>query len=426
MTTAPSSTPSPASTPGAGPSAEEKTAATGAVALGFALGGPVGGVVMALAIGIEQAFGKSGWDQPGWLGGDKPPAMTPEEIQQRHDEAVRRAQEYIAEARKQAEERAKVNAEHRKKVKDWLEGGKNGAKPERPEGRGAGEYLGNIFNASKSWYTLFDDKMTKGNEAITGTYPKIADFFRRLWNFVTGFGEGVKTGWEEYQRQRAEQDLPDEPTPGPTPQIDPPDEQSQIDPAPEPQPEPPAEPQPATPLPPPPLPVDPAPATGDGTGQGELNSGPTGPGEGTVEGEPMTTENTAALPSGAAPQHTGQQGETNLDLLHQAFAPAAPVLRSITEQVDTLKPQSLAVRTRVERIAALCTVGAPLAVIHMMAEARLLTSVVDAGLADIDVHNEVARELTDEALIGLLPAQDDLNTTRAERASGDLYNRVGH
>jgi hypothetical protein len=438
-------TPSPASAPGAGPSAEEKKAATGAVALGLALGGPVGGVIMALAIGIEQAFGKSGWDQPSWLGGDKPPALTPEEVQQRHDEAVRRAQEYIANARDLAEVRNAEAKKHHQDMKEWLENGKKGPKPERPPGRGPGEYLGNFFNASKSWYTLFDDRMTKGNEKITGTYPAIADFFRGLWNFITGFAEGAKTGWQGYWDEKNKQDEQhtpdDEPTPTPQPEIDPPTqaeidppaEADQIDPAPPVTPEPETEPtelpagEPATPLPSPPPVTEPVPV--GGSNQGELNSGPNGPGEGTVEGEPMTTDQTAALPSGggAAVPHMGAQGETNLDLLHQAFAPAAPVLKSVSEQVDTLKPQSLAVASRVARIAALCAVaGAPTAVFQMMEQARLLTGAVDAGLGDIDLHNEVARELTDEALIGLLPAQDDLNTTRAEQASGDLYNRAGH
>ena len=217
MTTAPSTTPPPASAPGAGPSAEEKKAATGAVALGFALGGPVGGVIMALAIGIEQAFGKSGWDQPGWLGGDKPPTLTPEQIQERHDEAVRRAQEYIDNARAQAAIRNAAAKQHQQDVRDWVENGRQGPKPVRPEGRGTGEYLGNFWNASKSWYTLFDDKMAKGNEKITGTYPAIADFFRGLWNFLTGFVEGTKRGWEEYQQQKAEQDQQDLPDPTPEP-----------------------------------------------------------------------------------------------------------------------------------------------------------------------------------------------------------------
>lgn len=141
----------------------------------------------------------------------------------------------------------------------------------------------------------------------------------------------------------------------------------------------------------------------------------------------MGAEDTAALPSAGAVPHMGPQGETNLDLLYQAFAPAAPVLASITEQVGTLQPLSTAVRLRVARIAALCGVaGAPAPVYQMMDEARLLTRVVDDGLVEIGMYNETARELTDEALLGLLPAQDDLETTRSEHASGDLYNRAGH
>lgn len=141
----------------------------------------------------------------------------------------------------------------------------------------------------------------------------------------------------------------------------------------------------------------------------------------------MTTDSSAALPSGDVEGHAGPQGETNLDLLHQAFAPASPVLSSVSEQVDELKRLALAVSSRIARISALCGVnGAPVVVYQMMTEARLLGGVVTNGLTEIDLNNEIAQELTDEALIGLLPAQDDLNTTRSEQASGDLYNRAGH
>jgi hypothetical protein len=432
-TAAPTTAPSPASAPGAGPSAEEKTAATGAVALGFALGGPVGGVVMALAIGLEQAFGKSGWDQPSWLGGNKAPALTPEEIQQRHDEAVQRALDYIAGARAQADIRRAAAKQHQDKVREWIESGRNGPKPARPDGRSPLEFLGNFSKASKSWYTLFDDKMAKGNEKITGTYPAIANFFRDLWNFVTGFGEGVKAGWEQYQQEKAQQDTSNGPIRATTeqplypqtelPGFDPATPLTAAPPA-DPAPQPPADPTPPT-APLPPTPEGPAPVAGTGE-QGELNSGPTGPGEGTVEGEPMTTQDATALPSGGAVPHMGPQGETNLDLLHQAFAPAAMVLASVTEQVDEIKPLSLAVASRVARIRTLCAVGAPRAVYQMMEEAQALTWVVETDLGEVDLANEIARELTDEALIGLLPAQGDLDTTRGQQASGDIYNRAGH
>lgn len=444
MTTAPTMTPAPSASGSVTPD-EEKAAAVGAVALAFALGGPIGGVVMALAIGIEQAFGKSGWDQPGWLGG-KHPTLSPQEIQQRHDEAVRRAQEYVAEARKRAEARNKEWAEHRKRVKDWTEKGSTGPKPERPDRRGPGEFLGDFFGASKSWYKLFDDKMAKGNEKITGTYPAIAEFFRKLWNFVTGFGEGVKRGWEEYQEQQKKgQEDPsgsgpdgdtDGPDPGPESIPPPDDERPELDPAnenPDPTaqsgPEPDAG-QPDGQLPPPNQDDDREPfwaGTATTPDPGELNPGSDGPGEGTVEGEPMATDGAAALPAGAAVPHMGRQGETNLDLLYQAFHPAAPVLTRVAGGVDELRAQALAVNQRVARIAALCAVhGAPIVVYHMMNEAQVMVNAVNQGLGDVDVNTEVARELTDEALIGLLPAADDLETVRGEQASGDVLNRAGH
>lgn len=447
MTTAPTTTPAPApSASGSGTPDDEKAAAVSATLLGFLMGGPVGGIVMALAIGIEQAFGKSGWDQPGWLGGGKHPTLSPEEIKQRHDDAVRRAQEYVAEARKHAEARNKEWADHRKRVKDWTEGGSNGPKPTRPDRRGAGEFLGDLFGASKSWYTLFDDKMAKGNEHVNTFYGNVGEFFRKLWNFVTAFGEGVKRGWEQYQNEKKGQQDPtgsgpdgdtnDGPTPGPEPLPPPDDERPELDPAPEPAdptaqpgPEPDAE-QPGASQPPPSQDDDREPfwaGPASTPGPGELNPGPDGPGEGTVEGEPMSTNGAAALPAGTAVPHMGPQGETNLDLLYQAFHPAPPVLTRIALQVDELQAQALAVNARVARIAALCAVhGAPVVVYHMMNEARTLVGALNNGLGDIDVNTEIARELTDEALIGLLPAADDLETVRGEQASGDVLNRAGH
>jgi hypothetical protein len=444
MATAPTTTPAPApSAPGPATPDDEKAAAVSATLLGFLLGGPVGGIVMALAIGIEQAFGKSGWDQPGWLGGDKAPSMSPEEIKQRHDDAVRRALEWVAEARRQAKARRWEWADHRRRMREYTEGGSEGPRPERPERRGPGEFLGDLYGASKSWYTLFDDKMAKGNEKITGTYPAIAEFFRSLWNFVTGFAEGVKRGWEQHQEQKNGQPDPtgsgpdgdaDGPDPGPE-SLPPLDERPELDPATEnpdptaqPGPEPDAEQPGGSPQPPPDDDREPFWAGPASTpGPGELNPGPDGPGEGTVEGEPMSTDGAAALPAGAAVPHMGPQGETNLDLLYQAFHPAPPVLTRIALQVDELQAQALAVNARVARIAALCAVhGAPVVVYHMMNEARTLVGALNNGLGDIDVNTEVARELTDEALIGLLPAADDLQTVRGEQASGDALNRAGH
>jgi len=52
--------------------------------------------------------------------------------------------------------------------------------------------------------------------------------------------------------------------------------------------------------------------------------------------------------------------------------------------------------------------------------------VLGTGLDNIDTHNEIARELTDEALAGLLPAQGDLQTVHGDQASGDVLNRAGH
>jgi hypothetical protein len=122
------------------------------------------------------------------------------------------------------------------------------------------------------------------------------------------------------------------------------------------------------------------------------------------------------------------QGETNLDLLHQAFAPAAPVLSGITAQVDTLKAQQMVVEMETARLVAACAQARtrPMAVRQLIDTSRALTRQLAVALGRIDEGNENARELTDLALSGLRPAQQDLDTTWAQRASGDLYNRLGH
>lgn len=125
---------------------------------------------------------------------------------------------------------------------------------------------------------------------------------------------------------------------------------------------------------------------------------------------------------------TTGQGETNLDLLYQAFAPVPPVLSGITYQVDVLKTQKMILELEVARLVAACSRArtVPLAVTQLIDTCRWLIRMLTVALARIDEANEGARELTDLAAAGLEPARDDLNTTRAQQASGDLYNRLGH
>jgi len=125
---------------------------------------------------------------------------------------------------------------------------------------------------------------------------------------------------------------------------------------------------------------------------------------------------------------TTSQDETNLDLLYRAFSPVPPVLSGITYQVDVLKTQKMIVEMELARLVAACTRvrSVPLAVSRLIDTCRWLIRALNLALARIDEANEGARELTDLALAGLEPARDDLNTTRAQQASGDLYNRLGH
>jgi hypothetical protein len=114
--------PSPVGTGSPGMTSDEKTAAAGFTIAGFLLGGPVGGIVAALAVGIEQAFAKSGWDRPDWMH-----PLTAEQIAERDRAIAERRRRLAAEAAEhfaQAKERAKVRAalleEHRQKLNDWI------------------------------------------------------------------------------------------------------------------------------------------------------------------------------------------------------------------------------------------------------------------------------------------------------------------
>jgi hypothetical protein len=120
--------------------------------------------------------------------------------------------------------------------------------------------------------------------------------------------------------------------------------------------------------------------------------------------------------------------ETNLDLLHQAFEPAAPVLTGITAQIDVLTAQKMIVEAEVARLAALCSRArsVPAAVFQLIDRCRYLIRALNVALAQIDQANDGARDLTDRALTGLAPARADLNVTLAQQARGDLYNRLGH
>jgi hypothetical protein len=120
--------------------------------------------------------------------------------------------------------------------------------------------------------------------------------------------------------------------------------------------------------------------------------------------------------------------ETNLDLLHRAFAPAAPVLTGVTAQLDILTVQKAVVQVELSRLVAACARArsVPAAVTQMIDRCYWLLRVLNIALARIDETNEEARDLTERALVGLEPARDDLHTTRAELASGNLYNRLGH
>lgn len=432
-------TASPASSSSPGMTPEEKTAATGFTALGFLLGGPVGGIIAALAVGIEQAFIKAGWDKPAMLNHSR---LTPEEWAERRRRLAAEAEEYFREARERAAARAAAREAHRRKMTEYINNNREGDKPTPPGEavRNPWEFLKDFLAASKSRYRLLDEKLARGNEKITGIYPRIGQFFRDLWNFITGLIEGLRDreAREQYRKDRGwggQQDDPgddkqssDGPTPEPTAELPPDDERPAVDPAPEPG----ADPEPAagsgpgpeptpTPLPGP----EPAtPVNGRPNQTEELPAGPAGPSEGTVEGEVVTADGTTVLPAaagGGVPAHTGPQGETNLDLIYAAFHPIPPLLRSVDRQLPDLQTQQVAIAGRLARIRTLAAVyGVPTAVWSYLAEGAQVSAALAAGLQSIQLQNARATELADRALAGLQPAAENLDAVHAQGASGEL------
>jgi hypothetical protein len=450
MTTAPT-TPRPSTSGSGGMAPEEKKAATIGIGAAVLLGGPMGGIIAALAVGIEQAFSRSGWDRPDWTRIHA--SMTPEAVAERRRRYAEEAEAYLAEARGRRDARRKAAEEHHKNMKDYIENGREGDKPDRPDMRNPWEFLGDFLGASKSWYRLFDEKMASGNEKVNNFYGATGNFLRDFWNFFAGLVEGTREGWRQYQedkRQREQEAAgeseqsdgepdgenpdyhwgnPDDqlPTPDPAAELPEGDERPAVDPAPET-----SDPEPATGSGPVPE-TEPMPLDGGGSPlplpDADPSTGPNGPaGNPALEGEVMTADGSPVPRSDAdVPAHVGPQGTTNLDLLHAAFEPAQPVLRSIPPQVTALKMDATAVQNRLRYLAVLSNMtGVPLAAAQMIVEVHALINAVNAGLNGIDEHHATAMELTDEALIGLMPADQAQAETHAQQGSGDIYNRVGH
>jgi hypothetical protein len=269
--------------------------------------------------------------------------------------------------------------------------------------------------AARAGYRVVDQKFAEGNRRITGAYPAIGEFFRELWGFVSGFVEGTREGWRRYQQSKTPAAVPAEPgVAGPDPDQEPKRVTAEVN-KPEPNPAPPA---PLTPEPTPePLAAAaPIPLTPSGQGQ-PLSTGPAGPGEGILEGDVMTADNMVALPA---------QGETNLDLILQAFSPIPTLLGSVRQQLPDLHIAQLQIRQLLDRIRDLChTYGAPAVVWQCLAEAGQVVAALGTGLKIIETDNEAAAELAEEALRGLRPAHEDLQVVHAEAASGEMFAAAG-
>jgi hypothetical protein len=421
-----------------GMTSEVKKAAAGFTALGFLLGGPVGGIIAALAVGIEQAFIKAGWDKPGVFGGR---LMTAEELAERRQRLAAEAEEYFRQSRARAATRAALLNQHRQHLRDLIGEGRDGDKPSRPDGslRNPWEFLKDSLETSRAGYRLFDEKMARGNEKVTAAYPAIGSFFRDLWNFITGFLEGTRTGWQQWQAERraGEQQLPPDPGPAASAEQD-----DRKDPAGQPPVAEPARlsaPEPGPPIgdrapqtgqPPAAEPArlqgpEPGPPIGDRTSQAEQRpTEPAGSSVGTIEGDVVDKDGTTMLPAAgtAVPERRAAQGETNLDQIYQAFQPIPQLLHSVDSQLPDLQKQQLDIGRRLEYIRTLgAGYGVPTQVWHCLAEAARASAALANGLHTIALDTARARELAELALTGLRPAAGNLDAVRSQGASGDLF-----
>lgn len=448
--------PPPATTPGAGPSRSEAAAAGGFVVAGFLIFGPIGMACAALAVGIERAFLKSGWQQPGipdWLGGG--PVLTPQEREARRQDAARAAREFLEDHRARAQQRAAEHKAHREAHRDWTAGGKRGDEPRWAADRSPIEFAEDLFRASSSWCRLFTDKLNR-------EFDKFNDggeaFFKNLWGFLTGFVEGVQDEWARQKKLKEERDANERQWKDSDEawqrwekqQADEKAAKERADRGKQPD----ANPDRATTEQPdanqnrpdtddrPAFNVDTDHNDSNWTGANPDRDGQQDPlqadatlgdqnttrrpvGAGTaIEGELMGADGSPVLPAGSG--HHATQGTTNLDLFKQAFEPIPGVLNSITEQGVTLSRQRALVQGRIQRITSLCAAnGAPVAVTQMLDHGRKLVAELSAGLVTIDEYNEQAREFAAAALAGLQPAEKNQTETHGQQATGDLYDRAG-
>jgi hypothetical protein len=448
----------PASTgsPGGAPASNENAAAGVFTILGFALGGPLGGVLAAMAVGIERAFINSPWEQP-----SLPVRLSPEEREARRQQALAAAREHVAQSRARAQQRQAQWAEHRRAMREHLRNGGQGERPVRPGRRTPGEFAGDLARTSNNWYKLLDDKFARGNVKVNDFYDATGQLFGDLRNFVEDFWDGYH---QERDRQRAAQEP--EPVEQPEPEAaitDHPEQRSAPEEQTGRQPEPETEPLREEPNPgrPPQEPLgkeytawwsgEQRPGQHSGAEQahstkpeyswgperpgttepqvpqpmlpGQPSTEPAGSGGGALEGELMAADGSMVAPGGA--QHMGPQGTTNLDLLFEAFSPAASLLNAVAEQVTVLNAEHVVIRARIARITALAGQrGVPIAVFHALAEAEAADAALQNGLGQIALHNEMARELTDTALAALQPVADDQDQVHSEGASGDLLDRA--
>lgn len=467
MRTTTAAPPAPGTPAQGSPPEQENKAALGFAVAGFCFFGPAGLVVSVLAVGIERAFLKSGWEQPGWTQGEWRPELTPQQREERRAEARKLAREYLEQARAKARERSAEWERFGKDYKNWVAGGKTGDQPVRPTPRSATEFMGDFMRASKSWGKLFGEKAGNAYAKTKDFNDRADDFSRRLWNWLTGFAEGIRDGIDQAkQRLREEQQKLDEDWEGPArPQGQPLTGPAGTDRTGTTNPGQPGQPGPRGPGGPtstddqvrPPLRVDatlgpqPTPIPVSDAGPGTDPAG--GAQQRTEPTDPATTprilgewpEGPATLappqqPAGAGtpaalegelmdndgrPVVAAADGDTNLDRIYQALEPAAPLIASLQHQLMELRPRQIRIAQLTGKISRMKYRGVPLVSQQMIDACQQATGQMNQGTIRVVEQLPVAQELTEEALIGLQPARQDLHEVHSQGASGDLFRAAG-
>lgn len=375
--------------------AEEKRA--GALFTLFALmvAGPVGAVVAALAVGVEQAFARSGFNggvAPRWLGGGSRAARASADDGAWRVRQVARAQrerEFLADEKAAAAARSRSWREHRAAVRAHTAGGSDGPKPQRPARRGIAETLGAWARQARARYAVLDDRMARGNERVNDEYyPRVRRAASGLWGFVTGFGAGVRQGWNGHRGKGDPDAEPESADGAPDPEPDgkdpePSDDQPADDT--DPGPDPAGDPEVDLPL--------------DDPAETAIDPGATAPDDTTPNGDEHMGENS---PAPAAP---AVQGESNATVIVAQLQMLDGRYAKVSEVNLRLKTANAQLVLAIRHVLDVATVKkAPLLTRRALAEASEVVAAVNQSVAAVAEALVDASSANLAATAGMMPA----------------------